>query len=283
MLAVECPLVTEKLMRDGEHVLSGNMARIKLLSTDFDGTLIGHPSDGRCVASFARALEEHKSHGGLWAVNTGRGLQHAIEGIVQFDGPFWPDFILTNEREVFHRSLEGEWVAHGEWNSVCVQKHADLYVQGKDVLLHIEKLASACDDANVIYEEGLIAGLITANEEAMDQVVGWIEEAARDLPEFSYQRNTIYLRFCHKAYHKGTALGELCRLENIPASAVMAAGDHYNDISMLDGVHAAMPACPMNAIDAVKAVVRKAGGFVSLKPHADGIAEAVAYFEGLSA
>ncbi len=63
----------------------------------------------------------------------------------------------------------------------------------------------------------------------------------------------------------------------------MAAGDHYNDLSMLDGVYAAMPACPANAIDAVKAVVRKAGGFVSLHGHADGIADAIAYFEGQSA
>ena len=35
------------------------------------------------------------------------------------------------------------------------------------------------------------------------------------MPDFSYQRNTIYLRFAHRDYHKGSTLGELCRVLGI--------------------------------------------------------------------
>ncbi len=77
---------------------------------------------------------------------------------------------------------------------------------------------------------------------------------------------------------KGASLGELCRLEGIPAAEVLAAGDHYNDLSMLDGTYAAMVACPDNAIPPVKETVRAAGGYVASKPWADGVADAMLHY-----
>ena len=75
------------------------------------------------------------------------------------------------------------------------------------------------------------------------------------------------------------ALEELCRLEGLPREDVFAAGDHYNDLSMLDGKYAGMPACPANAIDPVKETVRAAGGYVARARWADGVAEAMRHFE----
>src|SRR5438876_8503364 len=96
----------------------------------------------------------------------------------------------------------------------------------------------------------------------MDLVTEFIEQARARHPKLDYQRNTVYLRFCHADYHKGAALAELARLIDIPRDNIFAAGDHHNDISMLDGRFAAMPSCPANAIDEVKTVVRKADGYV---------------------
>jgi hypothetical protein len=88
----------------------------------------------------------------------------------------------------------------------------------------------------------------------------------------------VYLRFCHADYHKGAALAELARLIKVPRENIFAAGDHHNDISMLDGKAAAMPSCPANAIDEVKAVVRAAGGYVARKQHGAGVYEALLHF-----
>ena len=78
----------------------------------------------------------------------------------------------------------------------------------------------------------------------MDRLTQFIDQAKAGEPKFHYQRNTIYLRFCHADYHKGAALEELSRLTSIPHAAIFAAGDHHNDLSMLDGRYAALPACP---------------------------------------
>src|SRR5207253_6602802 len=119
--------------------------------------------------------------------------------------------------------------------------------------------------ARVIYEANGPAGVIATSEEEMDRVTKFIDHAKAKEPKFHYQRNTIYLRFCHADYHKGAALAELSRLLEIPREEIFAAGDHHNDISMLDGRFAAMPACPANAISEVKDAVRSAGGFVASK------------------
>jgi len=251
---------------------------MRLLSTDFDGTLIGHGSDGRCVRSFAEALEIHRAQGGLWAVNTGRSLEHALDGIAIFDAPVEPDFFLTNERHIFRR--EGRaWVDHGAWNADCHLRHDDLFATARQLFAGIERLAAGQrGKITVIYDEGVPAGIVTIDEETMDFAAGEIDLAAADVPNFGYQRNTIYLRFCHRDYHKGSALGELCRLEDIPTEDVFAVGDHFNDLPMLDVSYAGMVACPANAIDPVKRVIKGCGGYVAANPWADGVAEAMSYY-----
>ena len=112
----------------------------------------------------------------------------------------------------------------------------------------------------------------------MNRITKFIEQAREKEPKFNYQRNTVYLRFCHADYHKGAALAELGRLIDVPRENIFAAGDHHNDLSMLDGRVAAMPACPANAIDEVKRAVRSAGGHVAKREHGAGVHEALLRF-----
>jgi hydroxymethylpyrimidine pyrophosphatase-like HAD family hydrolase len=254
------------------------MATLRLLSTDFDGTLIGHSSEGVCTGAFAEALNEHRHSRGLWAVNTGRSLQHALEGLEKFGAPTAPDFLLTNEREVFRRTASGLWEAHGGWNTVCEETHEAFFEMHNGLFDEIHVSLTSRGDVRMIEESGRRVGLVTRDETAMEEVVVELVSMARGVPEFSFQRNTIYLRFCHAAYHKGSALAELCRLEGIAPHEVFAAGDHYNDLPMLDPAYAAHLACPSNAIQAVKDAVTAANGIVAAKPFADGVAEALVLF-----
>jgi hydroxymethylpyrimidine pyrophosphatase-like HAD family hydrolase len=254
------------------------MSRIRLLSTDFDGTLIAIGSQGRCSPGFAAALDQHKRSDGLWAINTGRSLDHAIEGIKGFDAPVVPDFLLTNEREIFRRTARGHWTPYGDWNSISRRRHRELFDQALEVLAVVERLAQESGHITILYENELPAGLVTSSEDVMERVASSIQNEASRVPDFSFQRNTIYLRFCHRDYHKGSALGELCRLERIEAREVFAAGDHFNDLSMLDGSYAKMTACPANAIQPVKELVRHSQGYIAQNCWADGVAEALDFF-----
>jgi HAD superfamily hydrolase (TIGR01484 family) len=252
-------------------------SKIQLISTDFDGTLVSHASDPVFDRGCMELIRELQSGGAIWAINTGRSVGLLEEGLEDFAFPVLPDFILTSERDVF-RPTERGWEPYGDWNARCAQAHAELYDSASSVLAEVVDFVSHQTKARVIYEADAPAGLIATSEDEMDRLTKFIDQAKANDPKFHYQRNTIYLRFCHADYHKGAALAELSRLTEIPREAIFAAGDHHNDISMLDGRYAAFPSCPANAIDAVKAAVQNAGGRVAEKEFGAGVHEALQHF-----
>lgn len=253
---------------------------IRLISTDFDGTLVSHDGepvlDGECM----QLIADLKNHGAQWAINTGRSVQLLESGLLDFDFPVHPDFILTSERDVFRASHNGgaKWEPFGEWNDRVARDHAELFSSAESVLAEVVDFVTQQTQARLIYLEDALEGLVAADEEELDRIVEFIDRASEKHPKFAYQRNTIYLRFCHSDYHKGAALGELSRLIDIPRENIFAAGDHHNDVSMLDGRFAAMPACPANAIAEVKDAVRSAGGYVAKRSHGAGVREALLHF-----
>jgi hypothetical protein len=224
-------------------------------------------------------IHELQAAGAIWAINTGRSVDLLESGLEDFSFPIRPDFILTSERDVFRPSRNGEkWEAFGDWNERCAREHAELFNSSQSVLAEVVDFVNQKTKARMIYETNEPIGLVADSEEEMDRLTKFIEQARAKQPKFNYQRNTVYLRFCHADYHKGAALAELARLIHIPRENIFAAGDHHNDISMLDGKVAAFPSCPANAIPEVKDAVRAANGYVAKKNDGAGVYEALLHF-----
>ncbi len=255
---------------------------IRLLSTDFDGTLIGHHPDARTARSLSDALTDLRRAGALWAVNTGRQFWFALEGLEQVHLPHNPEFVLTSEKDIYRRVEEGSWEAFGDWNARTERQTLDLFGRAAHVFAAIEKLAAAEDGIEVLYENGRFAGLMTADSEMMDRTAELVREVAADVPEFSFNRNDVWMRFTHREIHKGSALAELARLLGIPRGEVLAIGDHHNDLPMLDGSAAGMVACPSNAVREVQEMVRRNNGYVSPYPWGEGVADAIRHFSPVS-
>jgi HAD superfamily hydrolase (TIGR01484 family) len=253
--------------------------KIRLISTDFDGTLVAHDSDPVLDPGCIELIGQLQRDGTLWTINTGRSVELLESGLLDFEFPIRPDFILTSERDVFRPSRNGgKWEPFGDWNDRCAQAHAELFNSAQSVFTEIIDFVNQKTKARVIYLGAAAEGVVATSEEEMDRITEFVEQVRTRQPEFNYQRNTIYLRFCHADYHKGAALAELSRLINIPREDIFAAGDHHNDVSMLDGRFAAMPACPANAIDQVKDAVRSARGYVAEREFGAGVREALLHF-----
>jgi hydroxymethylpyrimidine pyrophosphatase-like HAD family hydrolase len=120
--------------------------------------------------------------------------------------------------------------------------------------------------------------LIAENNADADAIHQYMEDYCKEVPDLQVVRNDVYARFAHTRYNKGTALAELSRRLNIPAEHVFAAGDHLNDLPMLEQRYARYLAAPANAVDAVKELVASQGGFVSALPRGHGVAEGLKYF-----
>jgi HAD superfamily hydrolase (TIGR01484 family) len=255
---------------------------IRLLSTDFDGTLVAHDSDPVLDPACMALIGELQRAGARWAINTGRSVELLESGLLDFEFPVHPDFIVTSERDVFRPAGNGgkKWEPFGDWNDRCAQAHEELWNSAQSILAEIIDFVNQKTAARIVYLGEGPEGVIAQSEEEMDRITRFIDRARKRQPQFHYQRNTIYLRFCHADYHKGAALAELSRLIDVPREEVFAAGDHHNDLSMLDGRYAAMPACPANAIDKVKEAVRSANGYVAERDYGAGVHEALMYFTG---
>jgi hypothetical protein len=251
---------------------------IKLLSMDFDGTLVNHFERPPVVPELLALLRNLRKAGVFWAINTGRDLGHIVHGLDEFSIPLQPDFVLTSERDVFQKRNGGGWQPFGDWNKRCAEAHDDLYAQAQPLLDRILHFIERETSAQAIWDHARPVGLVAENEDQMDRIVAFIESAREAMPLFAFQRNTRYVRFCHADYSKGAVLGELGRLIGVSREEIFACGDHHNDIPMLDGKFARWVSCPANSADATKETVRHAGGYVARGIASEGVFEGLIYF-----
>lgn len=252
---------------------------IQLLSTDFDGTIINHEAKPRVVPAMIAALHDLRGVGVKWAVNTGRTLWHLDDGLKrEFALPVQPDYAIVEERDIYHRDEDGRWHPFGDWNARGVSDHDEMFRLAGPLLAEVLAFAERLQGVQNLFDKGRFIGVITADNRDMDRLCHFLDGLRARLPLFNYQRNTIYLRFCHEAYSKGTALGELARMLGIPRDGIFAAGDHHNDIPMLDGGFARWVACPSNSCEEVKLTVRTAGGYLAQGAASEGVVEALRHF-----
>jgi HAD superfamily hydrolase (TIGR01484 family) len=247
---------------------------LRLLSLDFDGTMVGPWLEGKAAVSeeLVKYLAALKQGGVLLAINTGRSLALVDQGMELF--PAIPDFALTTEREIFRWTKEG-WEPFSDWNQQCHRDHEVLFNEAALLLADIEAYISNERQARLYREYGRTVGLIAPNDQEMDRIVDYLRLECRRVANFSFQRNSIYLRFCHAVYNKGSVLKALQTSLGIRPQETFAAGDNFNDIPMLAPEVAEHLACPSNSVDEVKATVRQYGGFVADLAGGDGIAQAL--------
>jgi HAD superfamily hydrolase (TIGR01484 family) len=253
------------------------MSQIRLLSVDFDGTLVRNWAPPPYPEELVEILNELRQNGVLLAINTGRTVRLVEEALGSTGFPVRPDFALTSEREVF-RWNGSTWEDFGGWNSRCRQEHDTLFANCGALLQAIEQYLETTTAARLHFDENRFSGVVSTTVAEMDEICRFVETKRFDFPDFAYQRNSVYLRFCHSAYHKGAALAELQRLTDISRDETFAAGDNFNDLPMLNVAFARFLACPSNALEDVKVTVRNQGGFVASQDSGFGMCEALRHF-----
>jgi hydroxymethylpyrimidine pyrophosphatase-like HAD family hydrolase len=250
-----------------------------ILSFDFDGTLHDPASDPPVPPSFfQKILSLRESHRAFWGINTGRSMAHLVDGLLESRFPFLPDWVVAREREIYFPDDSGRWLPHAGWNKRCEQHIHQLFKQARKLLVRVRKEIEEHTGAQWMDMAGEPAGVISRTDEEMAWIVNHITPMIMDEPLLSWQRNSIYLRFGHRDYQKGSCLAEVARLHGLSACHCFAIGDSHNDFEMLDPQHVAMAACPANSVTEIKEAVIARDGLVTTGIHGDGVVEALEYF-----
>ncbi len=250
-----------------------------ILSFDFDGTLHDPASSPPVPPEFFELIQRiRETHQACWGINTGRSMVHMIEGFLESRFPFLPDWVVAREREIYIPNKFGRWVSHTPWNKQCEKEILRLFKRAKKLLARIRHDIEEHTGAQWIDMEGEPAGIISRTVEEMEWIVSRIAPLAGEEPQLSWQRNSIYLRFGHRDFHKGSSLTEVAKIHQLSAANCFAIGDSHNDLNMLDATHASMTACPANSVPEIHAKVSASGGLITQGIHAHGAIEALKHY-----
>lgn len=250
---------------------------IKLVSTDFDGTLFVEFENPPIPVRLQRLLADLQMQGTKWVVNTGRDMSGLMEALGRANTAVQPDFVVLVEREIYLRDGT-RYVPHTEWNSKCSRLHKELFERIRPDLPKLAEWITSRFKATVYQDPYSPLCLLAGNNGDADRIHEFLEQYARTVPGLAVVRNDVYARFSHEAFSKGTALAEISRVLGLGPENVFAVGDHLNDLPMLKLEHARWLAAPANAIAQVKQAVAAQNGYIASLPNGSGVAEALEFY-----
>src|SRR5712671_5441503 len=102
--------------------------RIKLISTDFDGTLHADFEDPPVPHDLQVLIGDLQNQGAKWVINTGRDLTSVMEGIARARLTVRPDYLVVVEREIYHQD-ESQYLSCEPWNEGCREAHGELFAR----------------------------------------------------------------------------------------------------------------------------------------------------------
>ena len=249
---------------------------IKLISTDFDGTLFAEFENPPVPVKLQQLIGKLQEQGAIWVINTGRDLSGLMEALGRAHLSVKPDYLVLVEREIYCHE-NSQYVQLADWNRDCSRAHAELFLRIRE---HVPQLMAWVNErfSATVYEDPYSPFcLIAERNEDADLIHEYLNEYCEKVPGLTVVRNDVYARFSHSGYNKGTALHELARRLGISAENTLAAGDHLNDLPMLTKKYARYLVAPFNAVETVKTTVRGQNGYVSHLTHGHGIADGIEF------
>ena len=250
---------------------------IKIISTDFDGTLFAEFENPPVPVELQRLIRERQEAGAQWVINTGRDLSSLLETLGRAHLGIRPDYLVVVEREIY-RHQKSQYIGFEDWNRACSEAHGELFARVRGDMPRLVSWVNERFEASVYEDAYSPFCLVAENNADADLIHEYLNAYCVGVPHLTVVRNDVYARFSHRAYTKGTALSEIARRLAVSPDQILAAGDHLNDLPMLSREHAHWLVAPSNAIDVVKDAVRRQGGFVSQQPHGYGVARGLEFF-----
>jgi hydroxymethylpyrimidine pyrophosphatase-like HAD family hydrolase len=250
---------------------------IKLLSTDFDGTVFAEFESPPIPEELQQLIGKLQRQGAKWVINTGRDMSSLMEALGRSGIEIEPDFLVLVEREI-HLHHQSQYLPLDEWNDACHLSNASVFARVRPDLPRLVEWINSRFHTRIYEDPYSPLCLIAGNNGDMDQIHAFLDEYCRSVPHLTIVRNDVYARFCHQDYNKGTALAELTRRLSLSPAQVFAVGDHLNDLPMLDPRFAHFLAAPANAVEPAKAAVRAGRGYLSVRSHGHGVSEAIKFY-----
>lgn len=258
------------------------------MAVDMDGTLLNNADE--ITPKTAAAIREAVNQGLMFCICTGRPIQgvekynHILNlksPVITYNGAM---IVMSDTKEVlFHQGLEREdakkilQLGRDYGTTMCVWSGNQLYGNVLNEKIHKYKLATGVEPILITDEDALLDQGITKILWYDD--VEKINRMEREIPSSELESVTFctskpfYLEFFNSKVSKASAMERIGKLTGISREEMIAAGDGFNDLSMI--TYAGLGAVMQNAPDGVK---EKADYITTHTNEEDGVAEIIEKF-----
>ncbi len=256
---------------------------IKLVATDLDGTLLGGEETPAEFSAFREVLAELSQRWQTrWGIITGRQVQATRQIVSHFISmKLVPEFVVAEDARIFSVAAGGRLVPHMGWNVHVDARRAWLKWRSRHRLLAWRhKMMQRFPQARDVSRQGLDVWFKLRSPDEAQEAEAYLETLVGDQREYLVFRWALEVCLAPAIGTKGDALARLSRKFGVDPMDVFAVGDGANDISMLNGRVAAMPACVANASESVQRTVASAAGYVCRRENIHGVIEALNAYAG---
>jgi HAD superfamily hydrolase (TIGR01484 family) len=252
--------------------------KIKFVATDLDGTLIGNGETPEDFVAFREQLQALRGRWQTrWGIITGRHVESLREVLNHF--LMWhlrPDYVVAEDARIFKLDARMRLIPFIGWNlGVDSQRFWLKWRCRRRMRDWCEQLRERFPEAVDMSRPGIDVWIKLKSEDEALGVECWLRELTADQTDYLVFRWGAEVCLAPGIGTKEQALVRLCQHCGIHAEHVFAVGDGANDVAMLSGRAAAMPACVGNAASDVTGAVRNASGYVARNNGLKGVMEAM--------
>ena len=257
------------------------LPHIRLIATDFDGTLFGMDETPADLLAFRELLKRARNEwGACWTIVTGRSrgpAESALRRLLLLG--LRPDYIVLEDARIYRLAGGGRLWPFWWWNFQVTRRRRALFRRSRvQVRAWRQEVIDRCPDALDLSRPGIHLWFRCAETEKAVAVEAFLRERAAASGKFFVFRWDDEVALFPTAGSKGEALQKLAAVLGIHTADTFAVGDGPNDVSMLDGTAAGLTACVSNAVPAVRDAVRAANGQLATRPGIKGVIEVLTPF-----
>src|ERR1043166_4120877 len=157
-------------------------SQIKLISTDFDGTLFAEFENPPIPEKLQSLIGQLQSQGAKWVINTGRDMSSLMEALARSKISVQPDYLVLVEREI--HSHDGScYVGVEEWNRECDRAHDAIFAKVRKDLPRIISWINGSFKATLYEDAYSPFCLIAGNNGDADIIHEYLEDYCREIPQ----------------------------------------------------------------------------------------------------
>jgi len=233
-----------------------------LVVLDLDGTSVRYEPRLEMEPGLMQYIASLRQDGVAWAMNSDRYTEAMIDIAAMLVPEQRPAAILSCQRFIHLLDGDEQYRPCSPWNNSQMLLHRDLWEKISPLFHQWQRLI----DARFSVVDRVINDLVFAYMVPSDETPHLrrcIEELVSPWPDAQLSGNKEWTFILHEAFSKAGILKKCAELLGVNRQNIIAVGDGYNDITMLNGSVAAKVGCPADASSEVIDTVRRAGGFIA--------------------